>query len=107
MSDRLKYERFVWFDNLVKAVVDVEQGIMAVGGHLHADELTVLMEQENATREHTWGVNIYPEKLEGDDWLEFDSMVNLKPWLDNRTRDVEDEGLRKKIKEIVSALIAK
>ena len=95
------------FDNLVKAVVDVEQGIMAVGGYMHADELTVLMEQENSTREHTWGVNIYPGKLEGGDWLEFDSMINLKPWLNNRTRSVEDESLRNKIEEIVSSLIAK
>ena len=95
------------FGYMVKAVVDVEQGIMAVGGQMHADGLTVLMEQENSTREHTWEINIYPEKLEGDDWLEFDSMVNLKPWLDNRTRGVENADLRKKIKEIILALIVK
>jgi len=105
--EELKQMANEMFDNLVKAVVDVEQGIMVVGGQMHADELTVLMEQENSTREHTWGVNIYPEKLEGNDWLEFDSMINLKPWLNNRTRSVENEELRNKIKEIVSHLIAK
>ena len=42
------------FGNLVKAVVDAEQGIMAIGGELHADEEVLLMEQEGSKREHIW-----------------------------------------------------
>lgn len=68
------------FGQLVKAVVDVEQEIMAVGGELHADEEVLLTELEGSKREYTWGINLYPEKT-GNDFVEFDSMVNLKPHL--------------------------
>ncbi|MEK7630466.1 MAG: DUF5674 family protein [Patescibacteria group bacterium] len=92
------------FGELVKAVVDIEQGIMAIGGGLHADEEVVLTEQEHSKREHTWGINIYPEKS-CSEFIEFDSMINLKPWLNNRSRGVEDATIREKIKSIVHTLI--
>lgn len=92
------------FGDFVKAVADVEQGIMAVGGEFHADAEVVLMEKEGARREHTWGINLYPEKT-GDDFIEFDSMINLKPALGNRSRNVEDPATQEKIKEIVRLLV--
>ena len=93
------------FGNVVKAVVDVEQGIMAVGGELHADEEGLLMEQEGSKRQHTWGINLYLDKPE-EDFIEFDSMINLKPAFGNRTRGVADSGVRAKIEEIIKKLIA-
>ncbi|MDO8654848.1 MAG: DUF5674 family protein [bacterium] len=91
---------------LVKAVVDIKQGIMAVGGELHADEEVLLMGQEGAERENTWGINIYPEKS-GEDFIQFDSMINLKPGLGNRSRGVENTEIQEKIRTIVSKLILK
>ncbi len=32
------------FGDLVKAVVDIERGVMAIGGELHADEEAVLLD---------------------------------------------------------------
>lgn len=92
------------FGDFVKAVVDVRQGIMAVGGEFHADGEMALMEKEGAKHEHTWGINLYPEKT-GDDFIEFDSMINLKPALGNRSRNVEDPATQEKIKTIVHALV--
>ncbi len=92
------------FGDLVKAVVDIEQEIMAIGGELHSDEEVALMEQEGAKREHTWGINLYPEKT-GDDWIEFDSVINLKPSFDNRSRGVENSETRKKIQNIIQKLV--
>jgi len=92
------------FGDFVKAVVDITQEIMAVGGELHADEEVMLSEQEASKRADTWGINIYPEKSERE-WIEFDSMVNLKPAQGNRSRSVEDSGIREKIKNIVRKLI--
>ena len=93
------------FGDLVKAVVDVERGIMVVGGELHADGEVELMEKEGSRREHTWGINLYPEKF-GDAFIEFDSMINLKPAFGNKTRGVESEEVRIKIKTIVQKLIS-
>lgn len=92
------------FGDLVKAVVDVEQEIMAIGGELHADEEVLLSEEENSQRKDTWGINIYPNKSENE-WIEFDSMVNLKPNFGNRSRDVENPETRKSVLRIVKKLI--
>jgi hypothetical protein len=94
------------YGNLVKAVVDVEQGIMAVGGEFYAEEEVVLIEQEGSKREYTWGINLYPEKSE-EESLEFDSVINLKPSFGNRSRGVESEETREQIKEAVQRLVKK
>jgi len=93
------------FGDVVKAVVDTKQEIMAIGGELHSDEEILLTEKENSQRENTWGINIYPKKSESD-FIEFDSMINLKPSFNNRSRDVENLKEREKIKEIVKKLIS-
>ena len=93
------------YGTLVKAVVDVEKGIMALGGELHADEETALIEKENSSREYTWGINLYPDKKE-DEWIEFDSMINIKPALGNRSRDIDDPVTREKVKEVVKKLVS-
>jgi hypothetical protein len=97
-------------DNLVKAMVDVEKEIMAVDGGLHADLMESLIEEENSEPKNVWGINIFPDKMtQGapEDLIEFDSMMNIKPALGNRTRGVDDENIRKKITEIVNKLIVK
>lgn len=90
------------FGNLVKAVVDVEKKIMVVDGELHADEETLLL-QSGSEQKNLWGINIYPEKKE--DRVEFDSIINLRPFQGNKSRGVENEQIRKKIIQIVNQLI--
>ena len=93
-------------DNLVKAMVDVEKEIMAVDAGLHADLMELLIEEENSEPKNVWGINIFPDKT-GDDLIEFDSMMNVKPAFNNRTRGVDDEKIRKKITDIISKIIVK
>jgi len=92
------------FGDLVKAVVDIKQEIMAVGGELHSDEEVVLIEEHKAKRKDTWGVNIYPKKKDSQ-WIEFDSMINIKPYFGNRSRDVKEPEIKEKIRQIVKKLI--
>lgn len=86
------------FGNLVKAVVDIEKKIIAVDGELHADEETLLL-QNGSEQKNLWGINIYPEMQEN--FIEFDSMINIRPSMGNKTRGIEDE----KIKEIITGVI--
>ena len=51
-----------------------------------------------------WGINLYPDQALPD-MLEFDSMINIRPNQNNRTRGVEDIVLQKRILEIVTKLI--
>lgn len=91
------------FEDLVKAVVDVEKGIMAVGGDMHADEEAALLSQDSL-QSNLWGINLFPDKPEAE-WLAFDSMINIRPSSGNRSRDVEDPTMRQKISVVVDALI--
>lgn len=103
--DTLKKMAEKMYHNLVKAVVDIEQGIMVVDAELHADQEAYLLEQ-GSKQENLWGINIYPEHInKNDDWLEFDSMINIRPNQGNRSRSVENEKVRQKIQSIVEKLI--
>ncbi len=93
------------FGNLVKAVVDTEKEIMAVDADLHADEESLLLEN-GSEQKNLWGINLYPELTE-DDFVEFDSMINLRPSQKNRSRGVDDLDIQKRIIEIVNKLVKK
>jgi len=101
--DELKEMAKKMYGNLVKAVVDVEKEIMVVNGELHADEEELLIKRGSHPK-NLWGINLYPE-LQGKDWIEFDSVINLKPHLGNKTRGVDDPKIKKKIIEIVNKLV--
>lgn len=93
------------FGNMVKAVVDVDRELLAVDAELHAD-LEALLLEDGSQQRALWGINLYPE-LEGDAFIEFDSMINLRPSQNNRSRAVEDEAVRRRITAIVRARIAR
>ena len=91
------------FGDFVKAVVDVEKKIMAVGGELHADEEALLI-KNGSEQTNLWGINIYLENG-NEKRIEFDSMINLRPSSGNRSRGVENLDTRKVIIEVVNNLI--
>ncbi len=101
--DELKQMSANMYGDFVKAVVDIKKGIMAVDAELHADEEQLLLEQ-GSRQENLWGINLYPD-LSGKDFIEFDSMINVRPRQNNRTRGVEDENRRKIIATVVHKLI--
>ena len=91
------------FGVLVKAVVDVERRVMAVDAELHADEEALLL-SDGSRQEHLWGINLYPV-LPAEEWVEFDSMINVRPSRGNRTRGVEDAATRERILAVVATLV--
>lgn len=91
------------FGDMVKAVVDVEREIMAIGGELHSDEEALLLD-DTSRQVDLWGINLYPGET-SDEWIEFDAMINVRPSQSNRSRFVEDEGLRARIRRVVAALV--
>ncbi len=103
--DELQKMATEMFGNLVKAVVDIEKEIMAVNGELHADEEALLLDK-GSMQKYLWGINLHP-KIEGEDWIEFDSMINVRPSLGNLSRSVDDPKLRERIVEVVNKLVGK
>lgn len=91
------------FASFVKAVVDVEKKIMVVDADLHADQESLLL-SSGSKQEDLWGINLYPNKKRAD-FIEFDSMINIRPYQDNQSRYVEDKKTRDKIRRIITDLI--
>ena len=91
------------FGDMVKAVVDVSRGIMAIGGELHSDEEALLLDEGSEQRD-LWGINLYPAETP-EDWIEFDSMINVRPSQGNRSRGIDDATLRDQIRQVVASLV--
>lgn len=94
------------YGDLVKAVVDIEREVMAVGEGMHADEEAGLLE-DGSRQAALWGINLYPTEYGSPDWVEFDSLINLRPQQENRTRSVDDPAVRARIIEIVDRLVVR
>jgi hypothetical protein len=92
------------FGNLVKAVVDLERGILAVDADMHADEESLLLE-DGSRQTDLWGINLYPEDFATARFVEFDSMINIRPSQGNRSRSVEDAGTREAIVALIDRLV--
>ena len=91
-----------FFGDMVKGVADVGRGKIALDAEMHSD-LEALLLEDGARQEDLWGFNLYPG-LAGDDFLEFDSLINIRPGQGNRSRDVEDPAVRKAIADLVGRL---
>lgn len=94
------------FGNLVKAVIDIDKKIMAIDAELHADEEALLI-QKGSLQANLWGINLYPEKFNTPEFIELDSMINLRPSQNNLSRGVEDKNIQSQIIQIVNQLIVK
>lgn len=91
------------FGNLVKAVVDIKKEIMAIDAPLHSDEEAFLISL-GSKQSDLWGINLYPE-LQENDFIEYDSMINLRPTQGNLERGVNDVKIRSQIQKVVRKLV--
>ena len=91
-----------YFGDMVKAVVDIELRKIGVDAELHSDIEEVLLSQ-GSSQYDLWGINLYPE-MDGDDFIEFDSMINIRPSMGNRCCDVQNADTRQKIIDTVNYL---
>ena len=103
--DELRQMAAALFGDFVKAVVDIDRGVMAVDAQLHSD-LEALLLEEGSKQKDLWGINLYPE-IQGDDFVEFDSMINMRPSQGNRSRGVENAEIRTKILEVLGQRVAR
>lgn len=92
------------YGKLVKAVVDVEKEVMIVDADLHSDQEEVLLES-GSSQTNLWGINLHPSKFPNKEFVEFDSMINIRPSWGNSSRSVDDQKIREKIIKIVEKLV--
>lgn len=88
-----------FYVEMVKGVADIERGIIALGGEWHIDANEVLM-QDGSEQQNLWGFNVYLDKR-----IEYHSLINIRPLQNNRTLEVQDENIRKKMFDIINTSI--
>ena len=91
------------FGDMVKCVADVKLNLLAIDADLHADLERMLLENGSA-QEDLWGFNLWVEE-DGDDFVEFDSLINIRSWQGNPSRDVLNPEIREVIRIIVKQFI--
>lgn len=100
---KILVDRF--FEEMVKYVVDVERGIAALGGELHADAEALLLE-DGSRQTDLWGANYYPGRGE-DGCIEYTSLINIRPAQQNRGMRIECPEVRARVRDITFALLGR
>lgn len=91
------------FGDMVKVVVDVRRGVLALGGSLHADGEALLLDDGSA-QDDLWGANVYPEKPR-EQQIEYTSLINIRPRRGNKTMTLEDQGIREAVAAVIRKLL--
>ena len=94
------------YGSLVKAVIDIEKRLLVIDAELHVDEEQYLLENGSKQKD-LWGINLYPENYGSNEFVEFDSMINIRPSQHNISRGVEDKNKRARIIKIVNEIVTK
>jgi hypothetical protein len=91
------------FEDMVKYVVDVERRVIGVGGEMHVDAEQALLER-GSRQSDLWGANYYPGRGR-EACIEYTSLINIRPASGNRGMELQDPGLRQRVREITFALL--
>ena len=89
------------YGNLAKGVVDLNKGILVVDVDMHVDAEQFLLEN-GSIQDDLWGINLYPDKFGTDEFIEFDSMINIRPRQNNLSRGIDDENIRRQITQLIT-----
>ncbi|MEI7674602.1 MAG: DUF5674 family protein [bacterium] len=92
------------YGDMVKADVDIVRRLMVLDMGMHSDGEAYLLE-DGSKQDDLWGINLHPADYGSDDFIEFDSMINIRPRQGNPSKDVLDPEVKKQIIEIVQEKI--
>lgn len=87
------------YGDMVKGVVDVDKGLLAIDAELHSD-LEGMLLNGGSEQNSLWGINLYPA-ADDEDLIEFDTLINIRPGHGNSSRYVENPEIREAISRIV------
>src|SRR5512143_4346169 len=93
----------LFFEDMVKYVVDVERGVAAVGGEMHDDAEHVLLD-DGSRQADLWGANYYPGRGR-EECIEYTALINIRPAQGNRSMEIQDPAVRERVRGLTLALI--
>ena len=101
--DELREIAKEYYIDMIKGVADISKEIIAVGGEYHMDANMKILEN-GSIQSDVWGFNIFLD-CPKDERIEFTSLINIRPLAGNRSMEVEDEEIRKKMSDIINRKI--
>ena len=88
---------------MIKGVVDIEKEIIAFGGEYHSDANKIIIEN-GSQQGNVWGFNVYFDKPR-DSWIEYTSLINIRPQAGNTEKEIQDGNLRDKMRTLINKKI--
>ncbi len=88
------------YENMIKIVVDIRRRFLAGGGEMYADCESALLD-DGSEQDDLWGANWYPQEQR----IEFESLINIRPRLGNRSILLQDENRRKQVEAITRQIL--
>ena len=88
------------FETMIKIVVDIRRHRLSGGGEIQADCESVLLEN-GSEQDDLWGANWYP----GEQRIEFESLINIRPRAGNRSILIQDENLRTQVETVTREIL--
>jgi len=85
---------------MIKIVVDTRRGLVAGGSDMHFECEQLLLE-EGSEQDDLWGANWYTDEQA----VEFESVINLRPRLNQRSVIIQDPELRRAIEKVARQLL--
>jgi hypothetical protein len=87
-------------ESMIKIVVDIRRRVLAGGGEMHSDCESVLL-HDGSEQDDLWGANWYPAGQE----IVYDSLINIRPRLGNRSTLIQSEELRQQVKSVTLEIL--
>lgn len=85
---------------MIKLVVDIRRRILAAGGEMHADCESALLD-DGSEQDDLWGANWFAAEQR----IAFESLINIRPRLGNRSIIIQDEALRRQVEDITRHIL--
>lgn len=98
-SDQI-LEMLQMLETYIKLAVDIERGILAGGGAMHADCESILLD-EGSQQEFIWGADWDPTAQQ----VTFESLINIRPRQNNPSMEILDPNIQEKVSEITRKLL--
>lgn len=84
----------------VKVAVDINRGVLAGGGALHADCEAVLLDDGSA-QDDIWGADWIPVSQQ----VRFEALINIRPRQNNFSLTILDRDIRERMERVVRDLL--
>lgn len=93
-------EMLAQYKDMIKVVIDIRRRVLAGGGEMHADCEDILLDA-GSEQDDLWGANWYP----ADQRIEFESLINIRPRLGNRSLIIQSETIRQQVESVTRQIL--